>query len=198
MSVEITALLSSLIAATVALVVSRVNNKNQYARDLFKYETDNALEKKRDELGRAREYYFDQLNSLEQVNQILHRIIASADLTTSTIQSTKNLSVEEFDQQYLSQRDDLSKLAGIVIAKFPDMYSAVSKIDGLHNQYWGSQRELLQLDFQKDKERGTWRIENIVNVEREIFEESQKIINKSLEISENIKSTVPDLWSFID
>lgn len=105
-------------------------------------------------------------------------------MTSSVIKSENEMSRKDFDTLYQEEIIQLQKLKSLIVSRFPHFREEISKIEGFHNRFWGTQRILLRIDYENDKD--TYR--NVLN-------EISKIVG---EIHKEISNLNYDLGKYIE
>jgi len=188
MDTGIISLLSAGLGAGITLLSVYFNNKNQIKRDQLKYQNDLNIERLRIENETHKKYRTELLQNIERFNNILGKIENSLSLTNSVIQSSNNLSSEDFDKKYLSEQIELVELESISIAFFPDLIDSIKRITALHNNYWGNQRLLLKINIKTKREQYISMQSRIIEISNKTFPEIRNIKTDILKISKKIKS----------
>jgi len=167
--------------ATIPIITSYLNNKYQVRRDIMKYDNEREIEKEKREFDEAKNNRIYLIQNIEKVNGLLSYFEHSISLTSSVINSSNNMKTEEFDLIYRKELEQLISLKSIIIARFPDFYCNILRIDGYHNNYWGNQRLLLHIDINKDKE-------GYLALQREITEIANKTSSEIYELSNTLRN----------
>jgi len=174
--------------AAIPIITSLISNYTQRKRDILKYKNDRVSELEKREFEEKKEYRLFLIKSIEEIIGLLGIFDHSISITSSVIHSRKKLKIEEYDEVYQKEVEQLIKLKSIILARFPDFYDTVLKIDGCHNRYWGEQRLLLLNDIKTELNEFQIKMDRILEVANETTEEINNLIAKLRKYSESINN----------
>ena len=172
----------------IPVIIMFFNNKYQNKREQSKYENERKSEYEKRYFETEKNYHNTTIKAIEEINQLLFFFENSISLTNSVINSSRKISLNEFDMIYNKELEKLTQLKGIIIARFPDYYENTINIKNLHNRYWGYQRILLSIDYQNDKKGHSNILEKIINIADETKIEIDNFISKLKKYSEEINN----------
>lgn len=182
-----------IVGAALPIITMAINNRLQVRRDLMKYDNDRRIETEKREFQEAKDNKVNMLQSIEKAYGLLSYFEHTISLTSSVIDSTNNLTSEEADAIYRKELKQLTSLKSIIIARFPDLYDDILKIDADHSNYWGNQRLLLKIDINTDYERYTTMQQIIITVVRKTNEDIYELREKFRNYSKTINHSAPRL-----
>jgi hypothetical protein len=174
--------------ATIPIVTTFFNNYSQRQREKLRYENDRKIDKERREFEEVKEYKIFLIKSIEDIAFLLGGFDKSISLTSSVIRLQRNMKIEEYDDAYQKELEQLIKLKGIILARFPNFYDIIVRIDGHHNNFWGHQRLLFQMNYDDDKEGYQIMTENIKEIAGKTSQEIGYFIDKLRKNSELINN----------
>lgn len=181
-------IISFLLGAGVTILTTLLNNRYQLKRDKLKFENDLILEDKKNEFELDKISRVELLSDLERLNTIVGKLEHSISLTSSVIESEKELSHLDFDSKYQKELEHLIELESLTVSKFTEIYDTVCSLSGLHNQYWGNQRLLLLTDINTDRESYVSLQSRIIKISNKSKKEISKIRNLSLQFAKRTKN----------
>lgn len=172
--------------AAIPIITIFFNNRSQNKRDILKYENDRKMEFEKREFEDVKNYREYLMKTVEEIYQLLSYFEHAISLTKSVIDSSKKLKPEEFDMKYEKELEKLILLKSIVVARFPDYYDNVIKIEGLHNCYWGYQRSLLLPDVNDNIKNYSSKQEKIIETANKTSKEIDDLMFKLIKYSKKV------------
>lgn len=137
------------IAITSAFLTYYLKNRN----DIKKHKRE--LEKQRINLANENKKTLFELTNSE-ASKIFYNLSAlesSVSLTSSVIDSSRSLSLEQFDLWYRGTLDHVHIIKASINSNFHECYNLIKIIEASFNNYWGLQRILLLIDVKTENER---------------------------------------------
>jgi len=183
-----------IVGAAFPIITMFINNKFQVRRDIMKYDNDRKIESEKRKFEEIKNNKINLIQSIEKAHGLLSYFEHIITLTSSVIDSTNNMKIEELDANYRKELEQLTNLKSIIIARFPDFYDDVLRIDEDHSNYWGNQRLLLSVDISTDYETYTSIQQRIITVVRktsgDVYELRTKLRNYSKSLNNEILSSM--------
>jgi hypothetical protein len=136
-------IVSFLTGAFASILVVVINNYYQRKRDLEQHNREIQKENNKTTLSAEADHRSFMIESIEKVSQSLFIYYESISLTYSVIDSSGQLTLEDFDRNYKEDVRQLSHLKSLVLSRFPTFTHKISKVINHHNNYWGHQRLLV-------------------------------------------------------
>jgi len=165
--------------AGISLLTTYLNNRYSLKRDKFKFDNERQIEIDKRELDKQKETRLTLISNSESALSLIFEFEHSIGLTSSVIDSSAKMTHLEFDSKYRNELNVLVKLKALVATRFPDFYDKITKLDGLHNQYWGYQR-LLLIDTNQNGDNLMALTKEIRRIETEANEEVRNVVNELL------------------
>lgn len=179
--------------AALSIMTMIVNNRLQVRRDMMKYDNDRRIEAEKREFEEAKDNKVNMLQSIEKAYGLLSYFEHTITLTSSVIDSINNMTSEEVDVNYRKGLKLLASLKSIIIARFPDFYDDVLKIDADYSNYWGNQRSLLTINIDKDYDTYVSIQQAVIKVVRKTEEDIYELRERLREYSKSINHSTPRL-----
>lgn len=152
MDATLTTLIGTLVGSGLTFLSVFYTNRSQKDRDILKSKENFKLEELRLKISiREKRYEEVQKNLIETCN-IIGELEHLISLTKSIIDSSAKLDFKVFDQNYEKERMLLIRLHTLALIYFEEMIEDIERLAGLHNVYWGNQRQLLDTDKVSERE----------------------------------------------
>jgi hypothetical protein len=180
-------ILTLIFGAGISVLTTYLNNKYSLERDKFKFDKERELERDKQELEKNKETQLTLITSSESALSLIYEFEHSIGLTSSVIDSSANMSYLEFDSKYKQELNIFVKLKALVAIRFPDFYDNITKLDGLHNQYWGYQR-LLLIDKNQNGKNLLSLTKEIRRIETEANQEIRNVVNELLTYTKRLSN----------
>jgi len=164
-------IISASIGALIAILTTYFNHMFQAKRDNIKYENERIALSEKLEFEEKKEYRYKLIQSIEEIVYLLGLFENSISMTSSVIQSENNMNVNDFDILYQKEIIQLQKLKSLIISKFPHFYKQIQNIEGYHSNFWGTQRNLLRLDYDKNEDAYRSTLNRISQIVRDTYSE---------------------------
>lgn len=174
--------LNIIVGSFITLISLYFANHYQLKRDELKYLRDKELEKDK----RNSENEVLKINEFKkmiiEVSKLLTIIDMNISLTRSVIDSTKKITLEEFDEIYKLECETLYELNKYSILYLNEQQNTINNIINLYNNFWGNQRILI---INSDKQTNSIILEKIIQISNDI---STEINNLKFDLTELMKS----------
>lgn len=177
-----------LTGAGISLSTTYFVSKNQVKRDKVKFENESKIKKEKREFEEISSNKKNILENIEKICGLLSYFEHSISLTSSVIDSSNKMNPEEFDKFYKKELKQLTKLKSLIVSRFPNLYNNIQIIDNHHNNYWGNQRLLLQLDIKSEKEDYLIIQKKIIEITYKTRSEINELITELKKISKDINN----------
>lgn len=167
--------ISFLTGAFTSILLVIINNYYQRKRDTEQHNREIQKEKTKTSLITENDHKDFMIESIEKVSQSLFIYYESISLTYSVIDSSGQMTLEDFDRNYKEDVRQLSHLKSLILSRFPNLTHKISKVINHHNNYWGHQR-LLVLQGKKIDQESLKSIQfKIVEIQNAVREELDQI-----------------------
>jgi gas vesicle protein len=151
MTNQIYLLIGAIISAAVGLLAARLTSGIQLKIARSNSKKDLLLQQQRLADERQRAEAALERAKLETLHKILSTISFETSQTMSYIQS-KDIELSVFRRRYIDNCNRLDDALAIADLYYPDMSSAVRKIYGQTNIFWGSQEALIRTDVKTNQD----------------------------------------------
>lgn len=186
MTTEIITLLGTALGAAITIISVYLNNKFQLKRDDLKFDREYKIEKLKIDTDALSKHRNSILKSIEDTHQIISEIQFTISLTKSVIESSHKLPYQDFDKQYLTENNKLSKIESIAIIYLPEILENVKTVKDLYNNYWGHQRLLLMTDVIEEQQGYRYLQEKIIQISDKTGVEINTMKNELFRVAEKI------------
>ncbi len=181
-------LLGAFVSIFASIVTTYLSHRLTYGRDSKNYENAQNLQNKKLAFDELIFYKTDLNKSTEELYKILILLGHYVSLTSSVIDFSRKLSIEDFDNNYRQELEQLARMESLVSLKFPQYDGYAIKIASCHNNYWGHQRIFLSIDINIDKKGYTILQGKALEISNKIQESIQELKLKVQEFSSNINN----------
>lgn len=170
--------------AASSIITTYLNNKYQVQRDIKNNENDRKVALENRAFTEKKENRSNLTRSIERVNGFLSYLEHSISLTSSVIDSSRNMTSEQFSVIYRKELVQLRILKSIIISRFPDFYNHILRIEGHHNNYWGSQTRLLKINIKENMDAYERMLKQIIEIVNNTNSEISELNNELRKLAE--------------
>lgn len=164
------------------LIVTKMNNKAQQKRDNEKFQRDIDLKKIEEEYKSNKE----RIKAITEIIELLSYFEHAISLTSSYIDTIKEISLSQHHDAYREERKKLHRLTSLVCVHAPYYYNKMRYIEENHNLYWGRQGALLGIDIKKNEKEYREILDTVVQVSHECSKNITDLIYDLRELSKRL------------
>lgn len=171
-----------ILGSIITLIGNNMNNKAQQKRENEKFQRDIDLK----EIEEEHKSNKDRIKAITEIIELLSYFEHAISLTSSYIDTIKEISLSQHHDAYREERKKLHRLISLVCVYAPDYYNKMRYIEGNHNLYWGRQGALLDIDIKKNEKEYREILDTVVQVSHECSKNITDLIYDLRELSKRL------------